>query len=188
MDKNDLSGWTLFLDRDGVINERIPGSYVRKVEEFVFLPKVLDALSILAQHFATIVIVTNQQGITKGVMTEEDLQSVHQAMKQAVSVAGGRFDEIYYCKELATSNPWCRKPNPGMAHQAKADFPQIDFTKSIMVGDSISDMEFGQRLGMKTVYLPTKEEEHAAGKLLKVDMRVESLWEFVEKGLSFCSP
>jgi len=147
------SNWTLFLDRDGVINEKLDGDYVKSLEEFQFIPGSKEAIVRLKGIFQRIVIVTNQQGIGKGLMTHEDLKQVHDFMISEINDAGGKIDSIYYCPELANKNAACRKPNTGMALEAKKDFPEIDFQNSIMVGDSISDIEMGNRLEMKTVYL-----------------------------------
>ncbi len=154
-DKN----WTLFLDRDGVINRRIPGAYVKTWEEFEFLPGVLEALAIFNKVFGRMLIVTNQQGIGKGLMTISELNLIHQKLRHAIEKAGSQIDGIYYCPDLKTIQPNCRKPNPAMAIQAQADFPEIDFQRSVMVGDSISDIEFGQRLGMFTVHISGKKDE-----------------------------
>lgn len=153
-----MSEWTLFLDRDGVLNKRIVGSYVRQWSEFEFLEGVLEAMPILARKFKYIFVVTNQQGIAKGIMTTEDLELVHEQMKRVVEAHNGRFDRIYYCPEHERTNPICRKPNTGMAEQAQQDFPDIDFTKSIMVGDSVTDIEFGKRMGMQTIFITTKHD------------------------------
>lgn len=148
----------LFLDRDGVINARIRGGYVSKWEEFIFLEGVLEALSILKKHFSPIVVVTNQQGIAKELMTEKDLQLVHSKMKKTISENDAFLDHVYYCKEHHTANSSCRKPNTGMGLQAQKDFPNIDFKQAIMVGDSVSDLQFGLRLNMQTVLITTKED------------------------------
>lgn len=145
--------WTLFLDRDGVINTRRPGDYVKQWAEFEFLPGAKEALALLKHRFARIVVVTNQQGIGKGLMTVQDLLGIHQQMQREIVVAGGRLDAVYFCPDLETDSSDCRKPRPGMAHRAQAQFPEIDFTKSVMVGDSESDMEFGLRLGMHCIYV-----------------------------------
>ncbi len=150
--------WTLFLDRDGVINERLPGDYVKNVSEFVFLPGAELAIRALTMAFGRTVVVTNQQGIGKGIMTAEDLVAVHEYMLHHVSEAGGVIDRVYLCPELAGDNPKCRKPNTGMAEQAKRDFPEIDFQRAVMVGDSPSDMEFGDRMQMKTVFIGQRDE------------------------------
>jgi D-glycero-D-manno-heptose 1,7-bisphosphate phosphatase len=147
------SNWTLFLDRDGVINKRPPGDYIKKWAEFEFLPGVREALKILAGKFDRIIVITNQQGIGKGLMTKEDLENIHANMKAAIAENGGRIDAVYYCPDLATDAYNCRKPSTFMAEQAKKDFPEIDFPKSMMVGDTLSDMEFGRNAGMKTVFI-----------------------------------
>ncbi len=152
------ASWTLFLDRDGVINQKWENDYVRTREAFIFLPGVKKALKHLASVFHRIIIVTNQQGIGKACMTHDDLIRIHGYMLEEIHRSGGRIDGIYYCSELAHDNPVSRKPNTGMAYEAKADFPAIVFEKSVVVGDSESDMEFGKRLGMHRVFLTRGEE------------------------------
>jgi len=155
--------WTLFIDRDGVINTRIIDDYVKKPSEFEFINGTLEAISIFTKIFHPIIVVTNQQGIGKGWMTEEDLSLIHIKMKSNILASGGQIDAVYHCPDLAGSGSKNRKPEIGMALQAKADFPEIDFSKSIMIGDSISDMKFGKNAGMKTVFIgekkATKENE-----------------------------
>lgn len=173
--------WSLFLDRDGVINHRLPGDYVKKWEEFQFQDRVLEAMSIFSTSFQRIVVVTNQKGVGMGIMSAEDLDEVHQRMKMIITNKGGRIDKIYYCPDLATVSNNCRKPSPAMAYQAKKDFPEIDFSKSIMVGDAITDLYFGQGLHMKTVLIETYPEQVEKVNMatdLKVDFRCKSLWEF----------
>lgn len=145
--------WSLFLDRDGVINRRIPGAYIRMIEEFEFLPGVLESMSRFSKLFRHLIIVTNQQGIGKGLMTEEDLHQIHRHMSERIMAADGRIDKIYFCSDLATRSGNCRKPSPAMGLKAKKDFPGIDFERSVMVGDSITDVGFGENLGMKTVLI-----------------------------------
>ncbi len=154
MNLSDLAidnSWTLFIDRDGVINRRIEGGYVTRWEEFEFLPGVLEALKNLAIFFDKIFVVTNQQGIGKGLMTEQQLNELHEQMLQEIAMAGGRIDAVYYCGALAEDESPFRKPSPGMAYQAKRDFPEINLAKAIMIGDTMSDIEFGVRAGMYTV-------------------------------------
>ncbi|MEZ4911079.1 MAG: HAD-IIIA family hydrolase [Saprospiraceae bacterium] len=151
------STWSLFLDRDGVINSRIVGDYVRDFDQFKFLPGVLDAISVLSGFFNRICVVTNQAGIEKGLYSHDDLAIIHEKMLEAITYFGGHVDNVYYCPFYLGENIFCRKPNPGMALQAKSDFPDIEFKKSVMVGDSLSDIAFGNRLGMKTILLGTDE-------------------------------
>ena len=143
---------TLFLDRDGVINVLRPHDYVKTWDEFEFTGGAIEALRILSPLFRHIVVVTNQRGVGKGVMTEEALQTIHRKMIAAVAAGGGRIDAVYYCTDRNEDSP-NRKPNTGMAQQARRDFPYIDCSKTILVGDSGSDMEFGRRIGAETVLI-----------------------------------
>ena len=143
--------WTLFLDRDGVINRKIEGDYVRCWKQFEFLPKVIEALKILSGIFGRIIIVTNQRGIGRGLMTEKDLEYIHNNMLYILKKEGVKIDKIYYCPhDYEKERCNCRKPNVGMALQAKRDFPEIDFSKSVMIGDSLIDVEFANKLNMKS--------------------------------------
>lgn len=150
--------WTLFLDRDGVINEKLDGDYVKRSSEFSFIKGSKQAIRKMNEIFGITVVVTNQQGIGKGLMTEEDLAEVHGHMQNELEQVGAKIDKIYHCPDLAEKNSNCRKPNTGMAEEARKDFPVIDFKSSIMVGDSISDMQMGKRVGMITVYIHPEEE------------------------------
>jgi len=145
--------WTLFLDRDGVINKKRDNDYVKAVTEFEWIPGALDALALMAPLFQTVVIVTNQQGVGKGVMSEADLNAIHQHMIHKVRLHGGRVDAVYFAPWLKEQNHPERKPGIGMAQNAKRDFPAIDFTHSLMVGDSVSDVAFGKQAGMYTVLI-----------------------------------
>jgi len=152
------NSWTLFLDRDGVVNQRKIGGYITVVDEFEFLNGVLQAIACASKIFGKIIVVTNQQGIGKGLMTEQQLAQVHEHMISKVQENNGRIDQVYFSPFLAETNHHTRKPNPGMAVQAAKDFPQISFKRSIMLGDSASDMEFARSLGMKTVFIGNPEE------------------------------
>jgi histidinol-phosphate phosphatase family protein len=146
-------GWTLFLDRDGVINRRFENGYVRTPEEFEFLQGVKEALKILNPLFGRILIVSNQQGVGKGLMTEAELTRIHDKMLEEISSHGGRIDQIYFCPDIEDERSLYRKPGPGMALRARKDYPGIVFKKSIVAGDSLVDMIFGKRLGMFTVLI-----------------------------------
>lgn len=171
--------WTLFLDRDGVINKRVRGGYVRRVEEFEFLEGVLEAIPELNRVFGRLVMVTNQQGIGKGLMTEEDLKKVHDYMIQEILKHGGRVDAVYFSPFLEQENHPMRKPGTGMALKAREDFPDIEFRRSVMVGDSPSDVEFGKKCGMKTVLI-RDETENIRG-ISEPDCVLMSLREFLQR-------
>lgn len=144
---------TLFLDRDGVINVRLIDDYVKQWSEFSFEKDVLQAMAIFTKHFDTIVVVSNQQGVGKGLMKQEDLDAIHLRMRQEIEKAGGRVDAIYTCTALKKVHCFARKPQVGMALKARKDFSSLRFKDSVMVGDACTDMHFGKRLGMHTVFL-----------------------------------
>ncbi|HOZ51688.1 MAG TPA: HAD-IIIA family hydrolase [Chitinophagaceae bacterium] len=169
------SSWTLFLDRDGVINHEKKDDYIRNAGEFIFYDGILEALKKLSEIFGIIVIVTNQRGIGRGLMTHQDLNEVHEFMLKAIHQFGGRIDRIYYAPDLE-SDAIDRKPNIGMGLTAKTEFPSIDFTKSVMVGNNLSDMKFGKGLEMKTVYVETTKPLHEDHEL--IDIKLNGLVEF----------
>jgi D-glycero-D-manno-heptose 1,7-bisphosphate phosphatase len=155
--KNIDTSWTLFLDRDGVINDEKHLDYIHTWDEFKFYKGVKEALNIFNKKFGHIVMVTNQRGIAKGVTKLADLYLIHKNMMQEIEDAGGRIDKIYFCPDMESPN---RKPNTGMGLQAKKDFLSIDFSKSIMIGNTLSDMKFGRNLGMAfNIFLPTTRKE-----------------------------
>lgn len=170
--------WTLFLDRDGVINQEKENSYIFHYDEFVFYDQVKEALRICASIFGRIIVVTNQRGVGKGMMTAEELQLIHEKMVAEIVLAGGRIDRIYYSDSLQDDHP-NRKPNPGMAFAAKADFPGIDFSRALMIGNNISDMEFGKNAGMYTVFLKTTNSGQPYP-YPGIDLAFSSLYDFVK--------
>ena len=151
--------FTLFLDRDGVLNEEIPNDYVRRPEQLVFYPGVLDALVRVRSITQRMLVVTNQRGVGRGLMTESDLQLVHQYLEESLAAVQVKLDGIFYCTEVESTSP-CRKPNSGMGLMAQQRFPDINFQQSIMIGNSISDMEFGRNLGMFTIFLQTTKPQY----------------------------
>jgi histidinol-phosphate phosphatase family protein len=150
--------WTLFLDRDGVINHEKHNDYIHHWDEFKFYEGVQQAFEIFARKFKHIVIVTNQRGVGKGVTKEADLIQLHDNMQAEIIKHGGRVDAIYYCTDINNEHSH-RKPNPGMGLQAAKDLPGIDLNRSIMVGNTLSDMQFGRNIGAYTVFLPTTRPE-----------------------------
>ncbi len=151
------SSWTLFLDRDGVLNIEKDQDYIRNVNEFQFYPEVPFYLSALRSNFQRIVVVTNQRGIGRNLMTENDLHEIHIHLNDALKSHAGWIDAFYYATSIDNADPF-RKPNTGMGLQAQLEYPEINFSKSIMVGNNISDMEFGHQLGMKTIFVETTKK------------------------------
>ena len=171
---NINKNWTLFLDRDGVINKKIDNDYVKQWIEFEFIEGVLDALKFLNTVFGNIIVVTNQQGIGKKLYRKEDLELIHKNMIYEIAYHGGKIDKVYFSPYLKSENHPFRKPGIGMALKAKEDISTINFKESIMVGDSMSDMEFGRNAGMKTIYISEEITEND-----KIDFNFKSLNELV---------
>lgn len=142
---------TLFLDRDGVINKKLQGKYVRHFSEFEFIPGALDALARLTKVFNRIIIITNQQGIGKKIMSDSDLNILHVRMEEEIEKSEGKISKIYYCPHLQEINCLCRKPEPGMILQAIIDFPAIVIKDSYLIGDSDTDIAAGQRINLNTI-------------------------------------
>lgn len=168
--------WTLFLDRDGVINERNFEGYILTPEDFNFLPNVPESIATLNKFFHRTIVVTNQQGIGKGLMSERNLFEIHSYMMDEVFKTGGKIDKCYFAPNLKGAEDDMRKPGPAMAELAKMEFPEIDFKCCVMVGDTDSDILFGKNLGMKTVRIKTKEPIG-----VEADLTVESLSELIKK-------
>lgn len=145
--------WTLFMDRDGVVNEQIIGGYVQNASQFIFINHFLEAMRLLRPKFNHIILVSNQQGVGKKICNKEQIDEIHAKLQSLLESEGVPFDKIYYCPHLTSEHCKCRKPAIGMALQAKNDFPDIDFSRSIMVGDSLSDMQFGKNAKMINVHV-----------------------------------
>ena len=141
---------TLFLDRDGVLNRHLEGDYVKSWKEWEWMPGILEALAKWSRKFRNIVLVTNQRGVGRGVMSDADLGLIHARMLEAIDAAGGRLDLVLVCTAEDDADPR-RKPNTGMFREACALLPDIDPARSIMVGDSPKDALFAARCGMSFV-------------------------------------
>jgi len=147
---------TLFLDRDGVINVQIIGGYVRKPDEFELINGVLTAMQWLRPKFRRIIVVTNQQCVGKRICKLTDIEEIHRRMCVMFEENLTPLDAVYCCPHKADEHCGCRKPEIGMALQAKADFPDIDFANSVMVGDSLTDMQFAVNAGIQPVHVGAK--------------------------------
>lgn len=161
----------VFLDRDGVINRKLPENcYVSKPSEFEILPGVAEALSILNKLGYLLVMITNQRGIARGFMTTDDLQNVHQYMFDELKKSGLFLDALYFCPHEENEKCSCRKPEPGMLLAASKDL-EIALGNSFTVGDSPSDVDAGQRAGTRTVRIAAQKDENA-------DLTFSSLLDF----------
>jgi len=146
----------VFLDRDGVINKKAPeGDYIKNWREFKFLPNVKVTIKRLNEAGFLVIIITNQQGIAKGLMTEQDLKDIHTKMIEELKKSGAKIDGIYYCPHDEKDNCNCRKPKIGMFLKAKKDF-SIEMNKSWLIGDSKADILAGQKTGCNTILIESK--------------------------------
>ena len=172
---------TVFLDRDGVINRRLPDDYVKRWDEFEFLPGVPEALSRLRHAGLFTVVVSNQRGIARGLMTADDVEGVHLRMQAELQASGAAVNAIYYCPDM--SGPM-RKPEPGMLLAAARDHPEVDLARSVIIGDSISDLMAGAAAGTRCVLVAGANEreqklEEARDAGITVDACVATLLEAV---------
>ena len=176
----------VFLDRDGVVNRSFhPGGYIRYWEQFHLLPGAGDAIVRLNRSGRKVVLVTNQSGIARGLCTEPELQALHAQLQEHLKALGGHLDGIYYCPH-DDGQCACRKPQTGVLEQAFLDFPGAQADNSVMIGDSLCDVEAGSRMGMLTVFvadpeLPPKSDAARAAALANVS--AASLLDFVQRYL-----
>jgi len=169
---------TIFLDRDGVLNQKMPeGSWVTSWTAFHTLPGVPKAIGRLNRAGMRVIVVSNQRGIALGRFSCADVEAIHTSFQNLLKEHGAHVDAFYFCphdKEQCK----CRKPLTGMFDQAQCDFPDISAATSAMIGDSLSDMEFGKKLGMLTVFIEgdsTRQKPGAKTAAVLADLRFPSL-------------
>jgi D-glycero-D-manno-heptose 1,7-bisphosphate phosphatase len=174
----------VFLDRDGVINRKMPeGEYVTGWGHFHLLQGVPEAIARLNQAGLRVLVVTNQRGVALGLYSAADVDAIHAQLQAALAKSGAHVDGIYYCPHDKRACS-CRKPLPGLFEQAQKDFPEITAAESVVVGDSLSDIEFGRNLGMQTIFIEGDPERRKAGAELAsnlADLTVSSLPEAVDQ-------
>ncbi len=142
-----MSARCVFLDRDGVINEKpAPGAYIRSYDEFQFLPNIVDWIRMFNALGFLVIVITNQRGIAQGLMTEADLGSIHEKMLRDLAERGARIDDVFYCPHALDSCD-CRKPKPGLVHSAR-DNRWIDQEHTLFMGDSDCDARLASACGL----------------------------------------
>jgi len=165
---------TIFLDRDGVINKKAPeGDYIKSPEELKLIDGAAEAIKEFNEKGYLVIVITNQRGIGKGIMSKNDFEKVMEKLNEELKKYGAHIDAYYYCPDVNDSSP-CRKPNIGMFLKAKEDFPDIDFKNSFVIGDSWRDVEVGKRLGAKTILIGNDTSVQ-----IKSDCVVDNLLEVV---------
>jgi len=174
----------VFLDRDGVLNRPPPhGHFITHWEEFALLPGVADAIAELNRSGRKVIVVTNQRGVALGLYSQDELDRMHDRLRELLALRSARLDGIYVCPH-DDGQCDCRKPLTGLFEQAFQDFPGVRPENSIMVGDSLRDIEAGIRLGMRTVFITgdaytTSAETQRAVAL--ANLSVASLPDFVQR-------
>jgi D-glycero-D-manno-heptose 1,7-bisphosphate phosphatase len=144
---------TVFLDRDGVLNEKMPeGAYVTRWEEFHVLPGVPGALAQMHAAGLRLIVISNQRGIARGLYTEQDVEALHTRFQQLLRPYGVQIDAFLICPH-DRNQCHCRKPLPGLFEEAVRRFPGITAATSAMIGDSLSDVEFARVLGMPAIFI-----------------------------------
>lgn len=172
----------VLLDRDGVINED-SNEYVKSWDEYHIYPGVLDALRRLHEAGCEVYIVTNQAGVGRGIYPYRNLLDILLRLRLTVSQAGGLIHGVAFCCHSKEAGCWCRKPQPGMLHTLAVKYG-LDLSRSILVGDSCTDIQAGQKVGCTTILLQTRGPEGTLEQLKQClpqpDYQAESLLEATE--------
>jgi D-glycero-D-manno-heptose 1,7-bisphosphate phosphatase len=180
----------VFLDRDGVLNRKLPeGDHVSDWAQFQWLPGAVEAIARMNRAGLTVIVISNQRGIALGRLSVEQLELIHDQMRSHLARQGARLDAIYYCPH-DQGECHCRKPDIGLFEQATKDFPQVTADNSAVIGDSISDIEAGRRLGMKTIFIQGEPDRQKAGAQAAAglaDAVAPSLLHAIEKHLGLSS-
>ena len=179
---------TVFLDRDGTINQDC--GYLASPEEFQFFPDVLENLARLNHLGARVIVVTNQSGLARGFLSESDLVGIHRKLENSLRDHGGWLDGVFYCPHHPDEGCRCRKPNPGLIEQAQRSL-NIDISKSYLVGDKQSDMELALTVGSVGVLVMTgpmsgKVRELVQGRELSVGYMARTFQESVDWIIQDC--
>jgi D-glycero-D-manno-heptose 1,7-bisphosphate phosphatase len=163
----------VFLDRDGVLNRKMPeGAYVCDWAQFQWLPGAIEAVARMNRAGLTVILVSNQRGIALGLYTHEQLNLIHTNMQSQLERHGARLDAIYYCPH-DHGQCHCRKPEAGLFEQAWQRFPQANPQNSLVIGDSLSDIQAGHRLGMKTIFIDGEADRQKAGATVAAELADE---------------
>jgi D-glycero-D-manno-heptose 1,7-bisphosphate phosphatase len=176
----------VLLDRDGVTNRKLPeGQFIAHWRDFEFLPGVESAIVTLSRSGRRLIIITNQRGIALGLYTRTDLENLHLKLQEHVAKLGARIDAFYYCPHDRDECD-CRKPNTGLFRQMFQDFPEASRQNTIIIGDSLSDIQAARALGLSAIFIqgdPKTQKPGAGEAAALADAVAGSLIEAVEKYL-----
>jgi D-glycero-D-manno-heptose 1,7-bisphosphate phosphatase len=145
---------TVFLDRDGVINQDSP-AYIKSWAEFHFIAGSLDAIARLTRSGLSVIVITNQSAINRRMIPLSRLETIHRNLRKAVSDSGGRITDIFFCPHRPDESCDCRKPKPGLILAARERYG-MDLARAVMVGDSVKDILAGKAAGCgRTILVET---------------------------------
>lgn len=153
----------IFFDRDGVINERIVGGYVTEWSQFQFVSGIRAAMTTLSEIGLPVIVVSNQAGIGKGLLSRSVLGDITNRFVAALRLERARVDAVYYCPHAAEDGCWCRKPRIGLIRQAAAEW-RIDLDRSVLIGDSPTDVEAANTAHCGAILLSPDGESSAGGR------------------------
>jgi histidinol-phosphate phosphatase family protein len=179
---------TIFLDRDGVINEN-RADYVKSWDEFRFLAGAREAMAQLTRAGHRLVVCTNQAGIASRKLAQETVEDIHRRMIDEIAKVGGEIEKVYYCPHAKDANCFCRKPRPGLLLRARDELG-IDLNDAFFIGDSITDMRVGQAVGVQTMLVLTglgmeqfREHHHEANGPFRIFMSLKHATESILQGI-----
>lgn len=178
---------TIFLDRDGVINEN-RADYVKSWNEFRFLAGSREAIARLTRAGHTVIVCTNQAAIAKGQTSIEIVEDIHRRMIAEIAAVGGMVAKVYYCPHSKDANCGCRKPRPGMLLRARDELG-VDLNDAIFIGDSISDVRAGLAAGARSMLVLTglgveqfRNHQHEANGPFRISMNLKHAVDLVLQG------
>ena len=155
-----------FLDRDGVLNKNAPKhDYIKNWSEFILLPKVVEAIKLIKDFGYIIVVISNQRGIARGLMTVDDVQDIHNNLNKLLQENNTKIDAFYFCPHDYVDNCECRKPKAGMVCQAVKDF-DITLSDSWLIGDSDTDIWVAETMKIKFLKIKTNGDLFGAVRLI----------------------
>ena len=179
----------VFLDRDGVINKKLPeGQYVKSWEEFELLPDVEAAIGRLNLRGYKVIVVSNQRGVALGYCTLDDLHKIHDQLHQHLAARNAYLDAIYVCPH-APNTCECRKPAPGLFLQAFRDYPKATPQNSVLIGDSLADMQAARAVGIRGILIVGASDTRKPGfeqAIRMANATAESLEDAVRRYLHSC--
>jgi D-glycero-D-manno-heptose 1,7-bisphosphate phosphatase len=176
----------VFVDRDGVINRKAAeGEYIGEWRAMEILPGVETAIAALNRSGRRVIVVSNQRGVALGIYTKADVEALHAELQRHLGESGARIDAFYYCPhDIGQCD--CRKPGTGMFLQAFRDFPGASAANSVVIGDSVSDIEAARALGARSIFIegdPATQKEGAEEASRLADGVADSLLQAVEEYL-----